>query len=496
MIISTLELEHQLKSTHNVKVIHDLGKLSTGPTELFKLLDSVYQTSYETNDRLVFYTSHFIPESFLQFFYETINFIDISNWFIMICGPKEIEHDVLSCCKKFSLDSVPIWFHPVELDKQTHKIENNFNLPDTICSIPWHNLQITQNGTITPCCMNNLDLGNVNRIKLDQAFHDEKLQKLRASLLAGEKPKECDNCWKVEEKNLTSIRLHNVKHLKREFLTKYLDQPRVATLDLKFNNTCNFKCRICNGGNSSLFALEDQKFRGSKLVVQDAWGESQDFIDQVLTYLPDIKNIDMFGGEPFLIKRFKSVLEMAVEKDYAKDIRLHYNSNGSIWPNHLLPVWPSFKLVDIHFSIDAVGSHFELQRGGQWSEVEDNILRLKDLQLPNLSISIMPTISVMSVYYIDQVYDWACKHGFPIFVNHVQGEGMELQDLTKEAKKIIIDKFQDHPWNEIQNVIKIIQNLPDSDGKKFQSKMQYFDQVRSESFSASHSEIAKAMRYM
>ena len=108
----------------------------------------------------------------------------------------------------------------------------------------------------------------------------------------------------------------------------------------------------------------------------------------------------------------------------------------------------------------------------------------------------MPTISVMNIYYIDQVYDWAVKHGFPIFVSHVQGESIDLRNLTWQSKKIIIDKYKDHPWREMQNLINIIQELPDSDGKKFQSKMQWFDQIRGEKFSNSHPEIAKAMGYV
>jgi MoaA/NifB/PqqE/SkfB family radical SAM enzyme len=215
-----------------------------------------------------------------------------------------------------------------------------------------------------------------------------------------------------------------------------------------------------------------------------------------VSHLPNIHNIDMYGGEPFLIKKFKEVLKLAVENDHASHIRLHYNSNGSIWPKDFLPYWANFKLVDIHFSIDAIGEQFELQRGSQWQTVEANILKLKNLGLPNLTISIMPTVSVMNVYYIDQVYDWATKHGFPIFVSHARGKGIELQNLTSQAKSMIVEKFKDHPWSEMQQIIKIIQTLPDNDGKDFQAKIEFFDRVREENFSKSHPEIANAMGYV
>lgn len=496
MTTTAIALEQQLRSEFDIKLMCDLGQVSTSPGALFKLLHSVYQTAYDPNQRIVFYTTQYLPDTFIEHLYSTANFIDISNWFILICGPANLGESIIAGCNRFSHDPVPFQYRQVDLD-QSLSITDQFILPDTVCAIPWTHLEIRNDGDITPCCMTtDFKLGNIKQTTIEQAFNSKGLQDLRRSFLAGERPEICRGCWKAEEKNLTSIRMHNIKRLKKDFLIKYLDQPQLATMDIKFNNTCNFKCRICGPSNSSLFALENYKFRGIPLIAQDNWSESEDFINQMISHLPSIHNIDMYGGEPFLVKKFKKVLKLAVDHGHAKNIRLHYNSNGSIWPEHFLPYWPNFRQVDIHFSIDAIGKQFELERGGNWSEVESNILRLKDLGLPNLSISLMPTIGAMNVYYIDQVYDWAIKHGFQLFVSHARGTGLELQDLTREAKDLIIKKFKDHPWSEMQRIIKIIQEIPDSDGKNFRSKIKWFDQVREENFSESHYEIAKAMGYV
>lgn len=490
------DLEKQLNEKFNVKLMHDLGELSLTPNGLFKLLTNVYQESYNPDDRIVFYTSQIPSYQFFQHLYEAINFIDISNCFILICGPRELKDLMLSTGKQFSTDPVPFDYQETNL-APTCNFTDKFLLPETICSIPWNNLEIQSNGDITPCCMSsNINLGNVKDTTLEQAFYSEPVKKLREELLSGKKPVACNGCWKVEDKNLTSIRIHNIKRTKKEFLTKFLDNPEISTVDLKFNNTCNFKCRICGSGSSSLFALEEHKYRGIPLVVQDNWGEDPNFINQMIDLLPHLSNIDMYGGEPFLIKKFIKVLELAVEQGYAKNIRLHYNTNGSIWPQHLLPYWPYFKLVDIHCSIDATGKQFELQRGGSWHEVESNILKIKNLNLPNLSISVMPTVSVMNIYYIDQVYDWAISHGFQLFVSHARGPGVELQNLTKQAKEMIVNKFKNHPWDELQKILKIIQQLPDSSGINFNKQVDWFDNIRNENFSESHFEIANAMGYV
>lgn len=488
-------LKNQVESSLSVKLFCDLASLSETPDILLRSLNSVYQESYSPNERIVLYTSHIPSEKFLRHLYETVNFIDISNYFILICAPEEVRDLINSTCVKYSHDPIPFQFHSVNLE-DTLPFCDNFVLPETICAIPWFSLEIRPNGDITPCCMTKgVVLGNIKNTTLDQAFHGPKMKKLRSDLSSGERPVACSDCWKVEDKNLTSIRIHNIKLLKKDFLLNYIDNPHISKLDIKFNNTCNFKCRICNSESSSLFAAEEHKFKNMPLVVQDNWSESSDFIDQIIAHLPDIQSIDMYGGEPFLIKKFTKVLQLAAEQGYAKNIRLHYNSNGSIWPEQFLKYWPHFKLVDIHFSIDAVGDQFELQRGGSWEEVESNIVKLKNLNLPNLSINIMPTVSVMNIYYIDRVYDWATAHGFTLFVSHIRGEGLEIQNLTKDAKDLILKKFKDHPWAEMQKLLEIIQQLPDNDGAQFRAKVKWFDDIRQENFAETHPEIAFAMRY-
>ena len=156
-----------------------------------------------------------------------------------------------------------------------------------------------------------------------------------------------------------------------------------------------------------------------------------------------------------------------------------------------------FKAVDIYFSIDAVGNRFELQRGGSWQEVESNILRIKDLNLSNLTIHLQPTMNIMSLYYMDEVYDWATKHNFELVSNILLSpDHFNVKNLTKEAQDLIVEKLKDHPWKELQQMVTTIKSTPASDGRLFREKIKWFDSVRQENFADSHPEIAKAMGYV
>jgi radical SAM protein with 4Fe4S-binding SPASM domain len=494
--MTVTELSQLLNSKYSVKAMIDLSDLSQSPWAAYRFFHKLYQAEFADHDRIVLYTSQEIPDRLLQHLYKMTEAVDISNFFVLICSTIDISQRLKNLAEeKSSWDSFQNFNSTLE---ETKSFEDLYNLPDTICAIPWMHAEIEHDGTITPCCQaKGLTLGNINNTAMEDAFYSQAMENLRSQFLAGEKPKACDNCWQKESRKLSSIRTHNITRLRKDFFLEYLEQPKITTLDLKFNNTCNFKCRICNPTNSSLIATEHKKFFNINTSPQSNWAESENFLDQMIKMLPQITNIDMFGGEPFLIKKFTNVLHTAVEQGHAKNIRLHYNSNGSIWPAEFIPYWPHFREVDIHFSIDAIGPRFELQRGGSWSDVEKNILRIKNLNFPNMVLNLMPTISILSVYYMDEVYDWAKKHNFDLFAsNLVDPLEFNLNNLTKHAQELIIDKFQNHPWSEMQDVVKFLKKIPPSDGIKFIEKIKSIDIIRKENFADSHQEIAEAMGYV
>jgi organic radical activating enzyme len=59
---------------------------------------------------------------------------------------------------------------------------------------------------------------------------------------------------------------------------------------------------------------------------------NKNFWDNLKTLLPNIKYFEFTGGEPFLIEQHFELLRYAVENDYAKNIEIHYNTNGTVFP--------------------------------------------------------------------------------------------------------------------------------------------------------------------
>ena len=495
-MISIKNLERTLSKRYVLKCFVDLAHLSVSPTAAYKHFQSCYQQEFDNAERLIFYTTNVISDKLLQHLYQAVNLIDISNCFVLICSPHDICKQVTAVAQSSSADLTLFQTLKIEFE-ETDKLQDNFFIPDTLCPLPWRHLEVDVQGKIRPCCVSSQSIGNVDTVSLKTAFYNDEMSILRKDFLDGKQPDGCKHCWSTESQGLISNRKYHVSLLKKQLLTVDLDYPTIKSLDIKPGNTCNFKCRICGPQASSLFAEESKKFSNISIKTVN-WAESDSrTINEIIELLPTLTNIDSYGGEPFLIKPLLKLIEHAVSRGYAKNIRLHYNSNGSVYPEKFINYWKQFKHVDIHFSIDNIGTRFELERGGSWNQVDSNINQLINLKLPNVKISIMPAISIMNIFYINELLQWASELSLPVNPLYVTDPvGFNLKHLTVDAKNLIINKFQNHPWPEMKNILNYIKSVPNSDGQEFIKLCKHFDHLRNQNFANSHPEVATTMGYV
>ena len=463
----------QLTKQFEILCYIDLAEVSKTPDYVYKIFNTHRRDAYTETQRLVFYTSHDVSDALVEHIKIAADLIDISSYFILI----------------------------YRVETPTDQLHNTYAVPDSICPFPWTHLEIKANGQIFPCCVYSESIGNINQVTLTDAFNGEYMTALRQQFKDGAKPNGCSNCWRNESQGLVSNRQRHNNFLKKELLINYFDRPTIASLDIKPGNVCNFKCRICSPGSSSLFAQEvisnsDDEDRKKIILTNQKlskWTEDDQIFDQLKELIPTLSNLDMYGGEPFLVKQLTSVLNYAVENNYASQIRLHYNTNGSIFPEQLVPLWQHFKEIDIAVSIDNIGKRFELERGGLWSEIETNIQKLVALQSKKINVYIMPTINIQNVYYLDELFAWADKFGLeirPLILKNPAG--YSIQNLTPTAKNLLVEKYQGTPWPYIETIVK---SAGVGDSQDFINLVQHFDQIRGQSFSQSHPEIARAMEY-
>ena len=230
------QLEKTLQTQYNLKCFIDLAELTTSPTRAYQHFDRCYQEVFDHNDRLVFYTSEIVSDQLLQHLYKATDLIDVSNYFVLICSPHQIKQPV----NKDPFQTLQIFL------EATNSFQENFVVSNTLCPLPWRHVEVLSSGEVRPCCVYTDSVDHVKNNSLNHAFNNTKFQTLRQDLLSGKRPSGCNKCWENEKNGLTSNRHYHMRLLKKELLTKDLDNPAIKSLDLKPGNTCNFKCRICN----------------------------------------------------------------------------------------------------------------------------------------------------------------------------------------------------------------------------------------------------------
>jgi len=398
------------------------------------------------------------------------------------------------------------------------------NLPhDKFCVLPWISLEASPIGTVRPCCLADDEIvdNTGNKFKLlNSTFTDiqssNHMQSLRQEFLNGQQPKTCRRCWAVEASGGTSKRMHTLNRLKHMGISPEWseDAKPLMFLDLKLGNICNLKCRICGSWSSSQFATEELKFvKDNKkqsfhyqMLKDGAWPrENSQFWTELDDSLNDIRYLEFTGGEPFMIQEHFDLLQTLVDQGVAHQVEIHYNTNGTQYPDHAEKIWNHFKHVEIAFSIDDIGSRFEYQRtNAVWSEVCANIELFKQMRdrNRNISLQVCCTVNIFNVYYLLDVAQWISNQGFDYVYWNLLHDApwLSVANLPIYAKEHIANHLntQTFPLDykvEIQKIIEFMYIGTSSDGTELLRNIQQLDFRRNESLKTVAPELAEILIY-
>ena len=396
---------------------------------------------------------------------------------------------------------------------------------EKFCVLPWVSLETSPIGTVRPCCLAEEEITDINGNKFDLSKSAELadiqdsnyMRKLRKKFLRAEQPDTCRKCWAVEDADGTSKRMHTLNRLKHIIPdSDWTQDPKpLMFLDLKLGNICNLKCRICGSWSSSTFAVEEIEFSPIaekktgfhyQMLKQGAWAkDNQDFWEEIKNLSDQIRYIEFTGGEPFMIREHFRFLERIVDMGIAGQVEIHYNTNGTQFPDNAEDVWQHFKTVEIAFSIDDVGARFEYQRANAvWSEVESNIaqfIAMRDRH-PNIQLQACITVNVFNVIYLETVANWADQQGFDFVYWNMLHEArhFSIAALPDTAKQAIVEKLSTAAVStktqaEIKSVIDFMMQGQSLDGTQLLNQITITDQRRKQSLADVEPEFAEIINY-
>ena len=387
------------------------------------------------------------------------------------------------------------------------------------CILPWISMETTPLGGMRPCCLATHEIPGMNlkTHTLEDGFISEYMQDMRRAFNEGKQPGQCRNCWREEDAGKKSKReymLEKFKHVDVDW-DNVEQGHELQFLDLKLGNICNLKCRICGSWSSSKWAQEELDYSSDpnnhvarQWLREGQWPrKSKTFWDNMDKLLPQIKYFEFTGGEPWMIKQHFDLLQRAVDRGYAKDIDIHYNTNATQFPKDPT-IWRNFKHVQIAFSVDNTEERFEYERyGAKWKRANQNIQKvhaLRDKENYPITTQLCTTWNVQNVFYMDEILTWAGTQAFDSVHFNLMHDPWEfslskIPTVAKSRVMIYLQKMQvkySRFAQDINALKQIVVYAPnDTSADDLHNKLRQTDLYRNQNFALSHTKMAQAINY-
>jgi MoaA/NifB/PqqE/SkfB family radical SAM enzyme len=284
----------------------------------------------------------------------------------------------------------------------------------TFCIQPFVNVTTRIQGQHNVCCNITKKEKNISNITAIEFFNSPEVKDMQESLLKGEKVKDCATCYFMESNNQVSHRkqynkyynLHNDQKYKENLEKLKLDKlknPLYA--EIHISNLCNLKCLTCNERDSSKFHAENKSLGISKDASIDYTKIIENKSKAILDVItPELKFLDIRGGETMLIPEIKEVLSR-LPKEKTKNIILKIQTNGTIFPDDIwVNIFKKFKNTKVNISVDAYrnDNHY-IRYPSQWEDICKTLNFFKD---NNIKFIINTVLSNLNLLVLPRLLDW------------------------------------------------------------------------------------------
>jgi len=274
----------------------------------------------------------------------------------------------------------------------------------TFCMAPWTHTYLSPQTERRMCCASRepaqsfkqyIDTGNDAKeykpLTLKEHWNSAHMRSVRLRMMAGEELSECEVCdHKLLNTDVYRSYWNQLFKDRVDEAFESTDETGATTMqtisfDYRFNNLCNFKCRMCGDMLSSsweagsrknkTWTRESQPWMASPLREQIIKFQDtqvvQEFVEAVET--KRIKEIYWCGGEPLMWEMHWKAMQRIIELGFAKEVYVRYNTNlsrTSFKGTKLFDLLPQFQDWQICSSLDGTGEVGEYIRDGlnyeQW----------------------------------------------------------------------------------------------------------------------------------
>ena len=376
-----------------------------------------------------------------------------------------------------------------EEQKYKKVIEILNSVSPSFCLAKWHQLTLyLQNGFNHSC--HHPSPHKVPLLELEtnfKALHNTQYKKQQMQkMLDGERPSECDYCWKAEDAGHISDRVYKsasawAKINFESVIENKTKDVNPAYLEVSFSNACNFKCAYCSPDLSSQWFEEINShgpYPTSNRYNNFDWfkkigkmpipiKEHNPYVEAFWKWWPemyeDLHTLRLTGGEPLLSKDAWRMLDY-IESTPNTNLVFALNTNLCVPDdliNRLIPkiqnISRDSKEFQFFTSGEATGAAGEYIRYGlDYNRWTSNLEKVLDNT--NVIVAIMTTVNLTSITtytdFIRYILDLRGKYNKEATFNKVQFMTNFLRYPEFLSLTLLDQKNKDSFTKDVENLIK------------------------------------------
>lgn len=312
----------------------------------------------------------------------------------------------------------------------------------TFCGAKWYNATVWLGSGMTASCHH----PPAHKVPLDElkanykALHNTQYKKMvRHQMLNGERPAECEYCWKVEDlgsEHISDRVFKSVIYTDADLASAQMMGAQadvdLKTLEIAFDATCNFACSYCNPSFSTTWMSDVKKNGPYQNLVSDGGGafqqdgswaqpyglknENNPYVEAFMEWWENdlqysLNELRITGGEATMSQDFWKLMDWWKEHPDC-EVQLAVNSNLGAKPSlidRLCETSKSFKHFVLYTSNESFGAHAEYIRDGLiWDTWLENIHKM--LTQGNIRhLNMMMTINSLCLFSITEFMDEMLK---------------------------------------------------------------------------------------